>query len=113
MTVPVTSGCSRAQVRAEAVLVKKLRAPQLTVAAGPGQLRLPRNTTALRGSQTVLRPGPAVTVTVAPVTGSAEGMTTSPPSLAGMASASIAHIDHASAPPLIRTRGGGWGAEDG
>src|ERR1700730_2928479 len=55
MTVPVTSGCSRAQVRAEAVLVKKLSAPQLTVAAGPGQLRLPRNTTVLRGSQTVVR----------------------------------------------------------
>ena len=56
-TVPVTSGCSRAQVRAEAVLVKKLRASQQTVAAGPEQPRRPTNTTAPRGSQTVVRSG--------------------------------------------------------
>ena len=51
--LPVMSGCSRAQVRAVAVLVKKLRASQQTVAAGPGRLRLPMYTTVPAGCQTV------------------------------------------------------------
>ena len=112
-TLPVTSGWSRAQVRAEAVLVKKLRASQQTVAAGPEQLRLPRYTTVPPGCQTVVRSGPAVTVTASPVTGSSEVMTTSRASMAGMPSASIAHIDHTSAPPAIRTRCGVCVAENG
>ena len=114
-TVPVAaSGCSRAQVgggcageEVEGVAAENRggRAQeQLQQQANHRAAGLPDGG-ALRRQ--------AVTVTGSPVSGSAEVMTTSRPSMAGMPSASIAHIDHAAAPPAIWTRCGVWVAENG
>lgn len=70
---------------------------------GPPPGRCPTNTIALSGSQVVTFSW-VVTVTGEPVTGSVEEITTSASSIAGMPSASIAHIAHTSAPLAIRTR---------
>lgn len=70
------------------------------------------NTTALAGLQPVASPV-VVRVTGSPVTGSVEEITTSRPSIGGMPSASIAHIDHTSAPALILTRWRVGAAEKG
>lgn len=92
--------------------MKKFTTSQHTAAAGPSQQRRPTKTTAPAGSHSI-RPAVLVTVTASPVTGSAERMTASALTIAGMPSASTAHIDHTTAPPAMLTRWAVGTAENG
>src|SRR5262249_62173057 len=92
-------------------LVKKLMSPQVRSAAGQQSPPVvPANTTAPGGFQRA-RSRSAWTVMVWPAPGSAAGVVTGRPSLAGMPSASVAHMAEVTGPasPVAWIGGGGGG----